>query len=228
MRLYPLAYLAALLPLVTINLCYLLAASHGHVDWCFPYIDSCTSISAAGRKPPEFFVFKGLMIPSAVLLLLYWLAGERWLAILAGTPQQRFHTLIILACVASVGLVLYSVMLGAIGDTYRFQRRIGVILFFGLSYFAQLLVNNRLSRIDIIQRNHRRLYRTLTVLSVLVLLMGLASVIWQVFDEDYYDTKEDAFEWTFTLLLCLHVLVTARLWQLTGYHTRFATALNDS
>jgi hypothetical protein len=61
MRLFPLAYAAGLMP------------------WCIPYIDSCTSISATGREPPAFFVFKALMIPAAMLLMAYWLLNARWL-----------------------------------------------------------------------------------------------------------------------------------------------------
>ena len=43
--------LAALLPFFAVQFTYLVAAGHGLVDWCNPYIDSCSSISAAGRKP---------------------------------------------------------------------------------------------------------------------------------------------------------------------------------
>lgn len=72
MRLFPLAYAAALLPLFAIHLCYVIAAAAGHVDWCIPYVHSCASISATGRKPAEFFVFKALMLPATVLIAAYW------------------------------------------------------------------------------------------------------------------------------------------------------------
>ena len=49
MRLSFVPVVVALLPLAAIHLCYLLAAYLGHVPWCLPYVDSCTSISAAGR-----------------------------------------------------------------------------------------------------------------------------------------------------------------------------------
>ena len=61
---YPIAIMINLLPLVCIHLCYLVAANLGHIEWCVPYLENCTSISATGRKYPEFFIFKGLMIPA--------------------------------------------------------------------------------------------------------------------------------------------------------------------
>lgn len=219
MKLYPLAYSAALLPLFTVHLCYLLAASYGHVAWCLPHIESCASISQSGRYPPEFFVFKALMIPSAVLMLFYWFACQRWLAALTGQPLRRVSALPVLAVIAAAGLVLYSVMLGAIGDGYQTLRRIGVTTFFGLSYIAQLLVSLRLLAWSRQRPLFRGLSSSLIVLSVAVLVIGIATVIIDAIDPDYYDTKVDAFEWTVTVLLCLHVVVTARFWQRTGFAT---------
>ena len=66
-------------PLVAIHSCYLLAAQNGHVPWCLPYIDSCTSISATGRHRPESLVFRAAIMPSAALMLVYWTLVERWL-----------------------------------------------------------------------------------------------------------------------------------------------------
>ena len=64
--------LTALLPALAINFCYLLAASQGHVPWCIPYLEGCTSISATGRQAPESYLFRALIIPTAVLLVFYW------------------------------------------------------------------------------------------------------------------------------------------------------------
>ena len=55
MHIAPLALITGLLPLVCVHTTYLIAASHGHVPWCVPYWDSCTSISATGRQLPETF-----------------------------------------------------------------------------------------------------------------------------------------------------------------------------
>ncbi|MEE4110897.1 MAG: hypothetical protein V2I24_16210, partial [Halieaceae bacterium] len=69
----------ALLPFVAVHIAYLLAADAGQVPWCNPYVDSCTSISATGRQPPASFVFKGVMLPCAMLIAVFWWLQWRWL-----------------------------------------------------------------------------------------------------------------------------------------------------
>ncbi|MBT8149281.1 MAG: hypothetical protein KJO24_05080, partial [Gammaproteobacteria bacterium] len=111
----PLRYLAlavALLPFAAANLSYLISASQGFVEWCVPYWQGCTSISAAGRHGAAYFVFKALMIPAAVLSALYWLAKFRWLSHLQNAAGHAGHAVplvcLSMGCVAAVGLVLYA------------------------------------------------------------------------------------------------------------------------
>ena len=77
-RLIPI--MAALLPFLAVHGSYLVAASYGQVDWCVPYIDSCTSISATGRKPPASYLFRALMLPSAMIMMCYWWFNYSWLS----------------------------------------------------------------------------------------------------------------------------------------------------
>ncbi|WP_372864418.1 hypothetical protein [Spongiibacter sp.] len=56
---------------------------------------------------------------------------------------------------------------------------------------------------------------------MLILLTGLTSVAISALSEALYHRTDDAFEWTFSLLLCLHVLITARLWQQTDFRLQF-------
>lgn len=221
--LYPIALTAALLPLLSIHLSYLWAATNGHVEWCLPYIQSCTSISATGRQAPEFYLFKALMIPSAVMLGIYWWLSSRWLLSLGCKAQRARRLLVVLGLGSALGLILYSVMLGAIGDLYQLQRRIGVISFFGLSYIAQLIITRLLSEVDSSEYETKRGIQALKGCALLILLVGLSSVALSALDHDYYESKDDAFEWTLTLLLCIHVLVTAGLWKKTGFVSELQT-----
>ncbi len=50
--LHRLVWVCALLPFITTHASYLIAASHGHVEWCIPYWDASTSISATRRQMP--------------------------------------------------------------------------------------------------------------------------------------------------------------------------------
>ena len=215
MRLYPLALLAGLLPIVCIHLTYWLAASHGQVPWCFPYIDSCTSISATGREPPAFFVFKGVMIPAAVLLIGYWIINAMWLRTLGSDRKNWLRALKALGVLAGGGLIFYSVYLGSIGPEYRQYRHTGVLTFFGFSFFAQLVITWLLGTIAGIREAHPLGLKLLQGLMLLDLLVGLANVIIGFVDPAFYDTINNAFAWNFTLLLCLHVLATGELWRRT-------------
>lgn len=217
MRLFPLAYAAALLPLFAIHLCYVVAAAAGHVDWCFPYLHSCTSISATGRKPPEFFLFKALMLPAAVLIAAYWMLACEWLLQLGCTARRRRRVVWTMGAAGAVGLILYCVMLGAIGEAYQLQRRIGVTAFFGFSYLGHLLLTWLLYQIDAVCRVHARWLSVLLYLGLLMLGVGLLSIALGAAMPQRYDRMEDAFEWIFVLLLCLYVLAVGELWRRTDF-----------
>lgn len=223
MRLYPFAMLAGLLPLIGINLTYLLAASHDQVAWCIPYLHSCTSISATGREPPAYFVFKGIMIPAAVLLMIYWLLCAAWLRSL-GCRRRRWRALVVaLGLVAGLGLIFYSLVLGWIGDIYRLHRHIGVAAFFGFSFFAQLVLTWLLAQIPLVEQRFRSSLRGLRIATLLIWLLGLASVALGYLNPELYKRTDNAVAWSFALLLCSHLLLTANLWRLTGWRLRFTT-----
>lgn len=224
MRLFPLAWLAALLPLFTINLTYLISASYGHVDWCIPYIHSCTSISATGRAPPAYFVFKGLMIPAAVILMLYWLLSVAWLRELGCRRKIWLGTVLVCGAAAGIGLIFYSLVLGWIGDIYRLQRHAGVSAFFGFSFFAQLVITRLLEQLPVAATQLRRHLDWLRIITALIFLLGIASVAIGYISPDLYKRSDDAIAWNFTLLLCLHVLISAGMWRCSGWSCRFGTS----
>ena len=78
---------AVLLPAVGVHVSYALAAAQGHVPWCLVYLDGCTSISSTGRAAPERFVFLGTVLPTAVLLMMYWRLNLDWLRQLRGRAE---------------------------------------------------------------------------------------------------------------------------------------------
>ena len=63
---------------------YLIAAWHGHVPWCFPPLDGCTTITQVGTHAPESYVFRfgayPLMAVQAGLFYLF----KRWLQQVSG------------------------------------------------------------------------------------------------------------------------------------------------
>ncbi|MFQ5765278.1 MAG: hypothetical protein ACE5GT_10125, partial [Rhodospirillales bacterium] len=143
MKLNVIPLITALLPAVAIHVCWVVAASLGHLSWCVPYLPDCVSISAAGRHPPESVIFRAAVIPTAVLMVIYWKLAHGWLGALgAGTPGQG-RAMLWLGVTAGLGLFVYAVVLGEVGDLYKLQRRVGMIGFYAFTFLAQALLTHQ-------------------------------------------------------------------------------------
>lgn len=192
----PLTIITALLPVVAVNACYVIASQAGHVPVCLTYVDGCTSISATGRYGVTYWLFKLTMLPVSVLLVLFWswLARERLLgraAYIAGITGAAF-------------LVLYIVFLGTQGDVYRLMRRYGVFVYFLGTFIAQIAATRNLGRLPDRAAAARPLLAQRALLFVM-LLLGLAEVPLGTFGmED--DRAENIIEWNFALLMQLWFL----------------------
>ena len=201
-----LAWLCALLPFLTTHTSYLVAASLGHVEWCIPYWNSCTSISATGRQMPEKAWFKVGMFASLLVTLVFWRGLKAWLS---ETPvadlQRSIQGMFVLGVLAAVFLALYTLALGEEGDTLQRVRRIGVTLAFAFTYLAQLLCTHLLGQYARETSNpplHLLQQRLLTLLLCL-LGVGIVSVMLEGLLGDNYDRYEDGFEWIMALMLNL-------------------------
>ncbi|MFK7830360.1 MAG: hypothetical protein AB8B57_11325 [Congregibacter sp.] len=207
----------ALLPFCAVHLAYLVAAQHGFINWCIPYIDSCTSISATGRYAPASFVFRALMLPSAMLMIVFWWLHWYWLDQLSRT-SVRHHVMLVLGWLACIGLILYVTVLGEIGDLWRLQRKIGTVLFFSFTFIAQLLLASLLSRLPNTANSATQIKcqntgtRLLRVCQIM-LAIGIFSVLAQLASDAWHDEVEDAIEWQLAFLLQLNFLLTAQLWR---------------
>ncbi|MDA0978395.1 MAG: hypothetical protein O3B72_07555 [Proteobacteria bacterium] len=213
--LYFVPLLTGLLPIIAIHLTYLVSAAEGFVPWCFPYFESCTSISATGRHGTAYFLFKATMIPAAMLLMLHWSLSSLWLRSL-GDSGRALPVILVLGVLGAVFLIVYTVALGAAGDSMRLQRRIGVVLYFTLTYLCQLLVVWRLRRIT----RPGAILNGMLGLSLCTLAIGMATLLLDVSIENY-DDYEDAFEWILALLVHLHFLLACMLWRQTRFSAGF-------
>lgn len=213
----------ALLPFAGVQVSYLLAAGAGDVPWCFPYLDSCTSISATGRQGPASFLFRGVMLPSSTLIAVFWWLHGSWLRQAAPTLQPRARrTMLVLGWGACLGLIMYVTVLGEAGHLWRTQRRVGTILFFSLTYLSQLLLAAQLWRLPpAINKHAAPVARWMLRLCVLMLCIGVGSVVIRALDPIWHDAIEDAVEWQLALLLQLNFLFCALLWRRGSWHLTF-------
>ena len=116
---------AAGLPLLTINICYVVAIGLDHLPACVPYFSGCTSVSSTGRLAPESLIFRAGMLPSTVLVVLFWWRCATFLGI-GGQSRSGLMTLRFLGIIAALSLTLYTVTLGFRGHDYGVLRRIGI------------------------------------------------------------------------------------------------------
>lgn len=214
-QLWWLALVAGLVPLLTIHVTFVVSILEGYVELCIPYWDSCTSISRTGRHGISYFIFKGTMLPAAVLGILLWWLNGRWLRQL-GVHTRGVAWIPWLGLVASISLAAYTLALGHAGDGFNLIRRIGVVLYFSLTYICELLVSSGL-------RSHpewRRTGERLTNLCLVILGVGILSVILDGVVPEFYDRKDDAFEWILAALINAHAIWLALLWRRSRFQAR--------
>ena len=129
---------AALVPLITINVTYLIAADLEHVRSCIPYFQGCASVSSTGREYPESLVFKAGFLPSALVLAIFWHLCAQFLAI-AGEPRTRLNALRVLGIAACVSLMTYALTLGQNDGWFPEARRAGIVGFTLCTFLAEVL-----------------------------------------------------------------------------------------
>lgn len=127
----------AILPLLTFNVCYVIAAVLQHVLACIPYLEGCTSVSSTGRAAPESLLFKTGMYASAVVYLMLWQGVAKSLR---AKGVKFFASGVLRACsiVAVLSLVLYALTIGLQEQEYRVLRRIGINGFALGNFLTQL------------------------------------------------------------------------------------------
>lgn len=186
-----LVMIVAVVPVLSVNVNYLLSASADYIPDCFVYLEGCTSISATGRYGVSYWLFKAFMLPQALLLVMFWRGVARRVP-----PPGARDTIITAGTTGAVFLVLYTVFLGSEGDIYRLMRRYGVFVFFLGTFIAQIAATRRLAR----RGGARRPLRAQQVLLVVMGLFALAEVPLGTFGlQD--DQAENVIEWNFSLLM---------------------------
>ena len=119
-----------LVPIITIDISYIISSFFGYVDWCLPIIDGCTSISKVGRYGISFYLYKILVIPSVILMMYFWLK------VYLDIYKNVF--LLLLSLVACIFLIIYLIALGVDGSIYRFMREVGIFVFFVFMPLCQI------------------------------------------------------------------------------------------
>lgn len=226
-RLLPLV--TGILPIVAIFMSLIVAISAGSIPACNPFLDGCTSISAAGRYEPASFIFKPAMMSEWTIMVLYWLFNVAWLRSLArnaGTDEKVGRWLAIFGVAGALALILYVTFLGTQGSFYEFMRRFGVYLYFLFSIIAQIMLARH--TIDLARRlNISSVERTGKVQLALALVpffLGALNLILKSSLSDP-DPAENIIEWFFALLMHVYFVLTYFVWRDTEFDGRFVIRL---
>ncbi|MEN7341524.1 MAG: hypothetical protein AAAFM81_01220 [Pseudomonadota bacterium] len=188
-RLPWLALATALLPVIAVNVCYQLSTAAEFIPRCVTYLDGCTSISATGRHGVAYWVFKILMLPQCLLLVVFW-------RMLAKRLEVRKAWWLRLTYVASAFLAVYVIALGSEGDLYRLMRRYGVFVFFLGTFVTQITITGTRARLAIRPFG----WRFQQLLLIVMGFLAIAEVPLGSFGlED--DRAENIIEWNFSLLM---------------------------
>lgn len=207
------AWLTVLVPITAAHLAYFVSAAGGHVDWCVPYWDGCTSISRAGRFGIGNHLFRALMLPHAAQLMMFWALAWLWLRALRPDATRRNATVLVLGVVAALFLILYASFLGVEGSVYQWLRRYGITVFFSFSVLAQMLV---IALLQPVPQLPRRLRSIMLAFAAALLILGLLSIPLQHFARDA-DRAMDALEWSYALLMALFYGLIGIAWGTTGF-----------
>lgn len=216
MRLWPIPLIVGVIPVVTVNVAYLISLYHGTAVACMPYLEGCLTVSAASRTEPAIFFFRAVMMPATLLFVIYWAVSWTWLGRI-DTSRQR-HAIFLLGVVGALAMILYVDYLGTEGEMYRALRKYGTILFFGLTFLAQLMELGRMVRKNV---GPAWAVSAKRIISYALLLGGLAFIpvqnAWDV------DPIENIIEWNFSLLMMAHFMFTAAIWRRAEVEVRLVS-----
>lgn len=199
----------AILPLLTINVCYLVAISLDHLPECIPYLSGCTSVSSTGRFAPESLIFKAGMLPGAVIAVLFWWHCATFLE-MGRQSRSRMIALRVLGVTAALSLTLYALHQGLRGDEYRLMRRIGIDGFALSNFTAQVIfvLAYRHMRVSATQT----LWRWLIALSAALPVLAIAANVAKSAGVDRH-AANNTVAWNAFVVQCVFFAVIYLLWR---------------
>lgn len=200
---------------------YLISVEGGYVPGCFPHIEGCTTISQSGREGLSFFIFKAVMIPAAVVTMIYWLLTHHWLRSLSD-KSASVTVVTTLGLVGGIFLIIYLTFLGSDGDVYRMMRRYGTIVFFLFTFIAECMLAVKCRRI--FERNWVVVVKLILCLAVSMELVVHGIAKWLMEDTRWI---EDSTEWRSATILTFYPVLTWLLWRRTGFEIQYGTRTTD-
>ena len=220
-RLLPL--IAGAAPILGANLAFWLGVQYEVLPSCIPYLDGCTSISAAGRYPPGSYLFRAVHLPYAALLSLLWYFNYRWLcAIEPDVNVLRRRIMLGAGVIGSFALIVYVTFLGTSEPIYEFMRRGGIYFYFLSTAVAQVATTISILSLD------RRIARWLAAACVAPFALGIANLVQkELLPYETADLIENQIEWIAALLMHIWFLLLYLAWHRSGFSVTVSASRTD-
>jgi hypothetical protein len=223
-RLLPL--LAGLVPLAAVSGAFWIGVTHEVLPpSCIPFLDGCVSISAAGRKPPGSFLFRAVMLPQSVLLVVVWYFSVLWLRSL--DPALRRSTIVAImvsGITGAIAMIIYVTFLGTKEPIYEFMRRIGIYFGFLGAGVAQIIIAVALNRIakSLPYARLMQVARVMSVMWLTAISLGILNVVLRAILDDT-DQWENRIEWSVFIVMQCYFVALYHAWRVTGFTASVST-----
>ena len=228
-RLLPL--LAGIVPLVAVAGAFWIGVANEVLpSSCIPFLDGCVSISATGRRPPGSFLFRAIMLPQAVLLIVIWHFSVLWLRSLdSALRQSTVSAILISGIVGAIATIIYVTFLGTKEPIYEFMRRIGIYFGFLGAGVAQIIIAITLNRIANALRHIqlKRLARVLSTIWLATIALGLLNIVLKSLLEDS-DQWENRIEWIVFIIMQCYFVVLYYAWRATDFTVSVSSRTDQS
>ena len=177
-----------------------------------------------GRRPPRRaarydlgnHVFRAMVLPGATLQGLTWIVLAHWLRPLAPKHRRSLRALPWLGAIAAIAFIAYGTFLGTDGQTYRWLRANGTVIYFGFTCIAMIFAGGaiREAAVSGAITAPRRLDVALLWLAGTLVTLGVANaVVGPMFDEQLKDRIENVTEWWASLIFTCVFVVLAAVWR---------------
>lgn len=209
--------LAGLLPIIAALIALRLSIEMGLVPPCNPLLDGCVSISRAARHDLPNYIFRAIILPTAVLQIMTWILCAAWLKQMDTHTRTLLRVLPWLGVLAGLVLILYGTFLGTEGLMYRFLRRQGITFYFGFTFICMVMASGSLWRLAHtgLTALPARLAWLLPAACAITLVIGFIQAFGPLFldSEDLKDRLGNLMEWYAALSFSLFFFALAWLWK---------------
>jgi len=172
---------------------------------------------------PGGLLFRAVMLPQSILLVVVWYLSAHWLRAIA--PSTKAAGAIMLSgFIGALCLVFYVTFLGTKAPFYEFMRRFGIYLYFLGTATAQLTLAVALLRLATAKAaaSLKRIAAAMLWLCGLPFVLGVLNLVLKV-NLDDADTAENRIEWISALLMQGYFVVLYLAWRHTGFSVRVTT-----